>query len=250
MSWDAEKQALGQEIAEALYDAGMIRTWYANKPEGWTLISGLWSPLYINLRELGSHPKVLALAGHALARLIREEAPGIDRVIGIASAGVPIAAAIAVQGLVPMGYTRKLEGVKNLDDLRATITQYGQHQLIEGDLRSGEHVALVDDLVTQLNSKLVALEQLRYDVANRGLDVACDTIVVLLDREQGAGQLAADAGLRLLSLIPFKTSGVEWLRNRLTPVEYEVLSDYLADPQKYQDPAVQARTKAQVPAAE
>ena len=50
MGWSEEKDQHGKEIIGMLYDQGMIRTWYRDKPEGWTLVSGIWSPFYIQLR--------------------------------------------------------------------------------------------------------------------------------------------------------------------------------------------------------
>ena len=146
LSWEIEKLKFGKEITGQLFDAGMIRTWYRNRPQGWTLISGIWSPIYLNLRTLGSHPTILRRIGYALTRLIQEECL-CNRVVGIATAGVPIATAISIQGGYPMGYTRKLEGVKTLVQLNQMISQYGQHSLVEGEFESGDAVALVLSLI-------------------------------------------------------------------------------------------------------
>lgn len=132
MDWNDEKDKLGKEILESLYDANMIDTWYKSRPEGWTLFSGLWSPLYINLRPLGSFPSILKKIGTALGRLIQEECSVIDKIVGIASAGVPIATAISLENRIPMCYTRKLEGIKNINNIQEKISEYGQHNLVEG----------------------------------------------------------------------------------------------------------------------
>jgi orotate phosphoribosyltransferase len=64
-------------------------------------------------------------------------------------------------------------------------------------------------------------------------------VVVLLDREQGAADVARQYGISFHSLIPFKSKGVKWLKSSLSEIEYEVLTGYLQDEQKYQDAKVQ-----------
>ncbi len=239
MSWAKEKELLGKEIIELLYDNHMIKTWYNSKPEGWKLISGIWSPLYINLRLIGSYPMVLKKVGYALGRLIEEECDDINRIVGIASAGVPIAASISLQKNIPLCYTRKLQGVKSLSEFKEHIKKYGQHSLVEGIIENGDNIALIDDLVTKLDSKLIAIEQLLSEAKIRNIRVIGKSIVVLVDREQGAEVLANEYDLKLFSLIPFKSLGIEWLKNKLSKVEYDVLKDYLNNIDKYQNKQIQ-----------
>lgn len=239
MSWLQEKDDHAREILSLLYQNRMIRTFYRDRPEGWTLVSGLYSPLYIQLRPLASYPDVFEKVCRALARMVAEEAPRINRVVGIAMAGVPIAAGMAIAGGIPAGFTRKMENVKSVDAFRAAITAYGEHNLLEGELFSGDRVALVDDLVTRFDSKLIALEQVRYETNRRGLaDVECRTVIVALDREQGGKEAAHDAGVELLSLIAFKTRGLPLLRDAMHPKEWEVITRYLDDPAAFQDRAM------------
>lgn len=238
MTWDIEKIKFGKEITGELYDAGMIKTWYRDCPQGWILISGLWSPIYLNLRTLGSHPAILRRIGYALTRLIQEECL-CNRVVGIATAGIPIATAISIHSGIPMGYTRKLEGVQTLAEFNEKISQYGQHALVEGEFESGDSIALVDDLVTQLNSKLIAREQMITEAQSRDIEINCNTIVVLVDREQGAHQSAVQSGLSLHSLIPFQSEALEWLKSKFSQIEYDIISHYFQDPTYYQNKQIQ-----------
>lgn len=244
MAWNMEKESLGREILQLLYENRMIRTFYRDRPEGWTLISGLYSPLYIQLRPLASYPAVFEKVCHALGRLVHEEAAGITRVIGIAMAGVPLAAGMAITGGIPAGFTRKIENVKSAAEFREAIARYGEHNMLEGELVPGDRLALVDDLVTRFDSKLVALEQVRYELEKRGIaDAECRTILVVLDREQGGQQAAQDAHVDLLSLIPFKTVGLPLLKDVMHPEEWSVLTQYLDDPNAFQDRKIQEDLK-------
>jgi orotate phosphoribosyltransferase len=236
MSWFEEKPEIAQKILGLLYENRMIRTFYRDKPDGWTLISGLYSPLYIQLRPLISYPEVFAEVCGAMAKMAMYEAPEVKRFIGIAMAGVPIVAGMCLAGKMPGGFTRKIEGVKSVEDFRETISEYGEHTLVEGEIREGDTLALVDDLVTRFDSKLVAFEQIKHEIKKRGLkDVSCRKALVLIDREQGATQAAESAGFSIVSLIPFKSMGLDLLKGILNPAEWEIIRDYLADPVSFQD---------------
>mgnify|MGYP001086582075 CR=1 FL=1 len=241
MSWQEEKENVGKEIIRALYEQGMIKTWFRDNPQGWTLVSGLWSPLYIQLRPLSSYPELLKKVGYAMGRLIRAECSAVNRIIGVATAGIPIATAISLEANIPSCFTRKLEGVRSLDDFNKFVKGYGEHSMIEGVLEDGDAVGIVDDLVTKFGSKVLAIKQLEFERKVRGLkDVTCSDVIVVLDREQGAEEIAKEYGIELHSLIPFMSKGMMWLKNVLADQEYEVIVDYLHDTEKYQDSHVQA----------
>jgi uridine monophosphate synthetase len=235
MSWNSEKEKLGKTIIGELYNKGMIHTWYRDRPEGWTLVSGLWSPFYINLRPLCSHPDLLMMVGKVLGKTIQKECGTIQRVVGIAMAGIPISVSISLIEKIPSCFTRKLEGVRNLEQFEAHIKEYGQHSMVEGKLTDGDAVVLVDDLVTRFDSKLIAFKQLQTEAEIRGLTVDASRVLVLFDREQGAREMAADHGITLHSLVPFESKGILWLQSVLDPLEYDVIRSYLQNPDKFQE---------------
>jgi len=238
MAWKDEKEELGKEITRLLYEKGLIKTWYRDNPRGWTLVSGLWSPFYIQLRPLASYPELLEKVGYALGRIIKEECKEVNKVVGVAMTGIPIASAIAILKGIPSLWTRKID-VRSSDEFEKYILSYGEHTLVEGEFETGDRIVVIDDLATKFDSKLVAIEQIRYEAEKRGSKVECKEVVVLLDREQGAAEVAFQHGISFYSLIPFKSKGLEWLKNSLSEIEYEVISGYLRDEKKYQDAEVQ-----------
>jgi orotate phosphoribosyltransferase len=245
MPWESEKEKFGREIIRDLYEEGMIRTWYRDNPDGWRLMSGLWSPFYIQLRPLSCYPALLKKVGHGLGSLIKKEIPSVNRCVGIAMAGIPIATAISLLEGIPSGFTRKLEGVHNLAELKACLSRYGEHALVEGIFEEGDHLALVDDLATKFDSKILALEQVRLELERRKCTrIAVDDVVVLLDREQGAAEAAGAQGICLHALIPFRTKGLSWLAESFSAEEYRILSDYLDTPEKYQKPVLQEKLRS------
>ncbi len=244
-----EREQLGKQIVEGLYDARMIRTWYRDKPEGWTLANGKWSPYYINLRLLSSAPQQLYVAvGNAMGSMLKELGykPGSrDKVVGIAMAGISIADAIALLHGIPALYTRKLpDDVKTPEDVERYLKAHGQHALVEGDFENGDRLAIVDDLVTGFDSKLLAISQVNQEIQRRNLlGVTLQDVAVLLDREQGGAQRARDLGYNLHSYIPFISKGLPWLKDRFSQQETETILDYVGNVEKYQDSELQKHLK-------
>jgi orotate phosphoribosyltransferase len=236
--WFEEKQQLGKEIIRSLYQNGMILTWYKDRPDGWWLRSGARSPYYINLRPISSLPvssQLLKTVGTAMGRMIKEEAPQVNKIVGIAAAGVPLATAVTMQEGIPACYTRKLYDVETIEDFEEITKGHGQHEQIEGELNDGDVLALLDDLVTKFGSMTVANEQVKYNARGRNINVTCKNAAVLLDREQGAEETAKELGFKLHSIIRFKTDGFDWLKGLISQTETDVITDYMENDVKYQD---------------
>lgn len=244
-----EEQARG--ILTRLYEEGFVETIYnsqhpKHQREGWTLKNGMWSPWYLNLRPIGASPKLVTDIALAMNQMICEEFGGLDQLIGIEMAGVPLVAAIAtVSGprtqLMRYSYTRPLaEKIRTPDELKAkmqgteTLYGYGEKELVEGRFRDGESICLVDDMVTNFGSKLIAKMLTEYELKKRGVkDYKIEHAVVVLDREMGAEEEAGKENMQLRSLIKFKTKGLDWLKDRMHPEEHELLTDYQEHPEKY-----------------
>jgi uridine monophosphate synthetase len=162
------------------------------------MISGLWSPFYLQLRVLSSFPQTLKIIGQAMSVFLEDKAPDVNKLVGIAFAGVPIATAISLESGIPACHTRKIQGVRTMEDFQKALAEYGQHSLVEGIIKDGDNLCIVDDLVTGLETKLVARAQIMTEIEKRGItDVTCDDIAVIVDRQQGAEEKAKQAGLRL-----------------------------------------------------
>ncbi|HEX4805328.1 MAG TPA: hypothetical protein VFU94_05460 [Conexibacter sp.] len=248
MSWGARKQELAGELVRRLYAAGVIRTWLRDEPGGWELMSGAWSPFYVNFRDAPANPELFRFLVDAGSELVREELPEATQLVGLAAAGVPFAAGFAYRLGLPMGYTRKLPGVRRVADLDggAAAESYGSHRLVEGDFRSGDRVALVDDLVTGFDSKEIALRQLELELARRGVeDVRAAAVVVFLERGAEARRRAQEAGVRLISLAVLDADAIEGLRGAASDRELDVVAAYLRDPAPFQDPERRAELAAE-----
>ena len=221
-------ELLKKQIMQEIYQNRMLLTSVRDRPEGWTLISGQWSPFYIQLRLLSSFPGTLKKIGIALRALLEDEAPDVTRVVGIAHAGVPIATALSLESGIPACHTRKIVGVRSEQDLAEALKEYGQHSLLEGLVEEDDVLCIVDDLVTGMTSKLIARTQLLTEIERRGISgVKCDDILVVVDRQQGAKTIAQEEGLNLHSLIDFADEGLPLLQDLMDQKEYETIIKYL-----------------------
>ncbi|MFX1471884.1 MAG: orotate phosphoribosyltransferase [Promethearchaeota archaeon] len=228
-------EILKKNIINEIYRNRMLLTASRDKKEGWTLVSGIWSPFYIQLRLLSSYPETLKKVGQAMTTLLKENAPNVNKVVGVAFAGIPIATAISIESGLPACHTRKMLGVRTEEGLRKAIQEYGQHSLLEGVIEEGDVLCIVDDLVTGMESKLIARTQVQTEIERREVhDAVCDDVAVVLDRQQGAKKRAKEAGIRLHALIDFIDEGLPFLQDSMDSEEYKLIANYLADPSRYQ----------------
>lgn len=222
---------LKKNIMRDVYEKRMILTSVRDRPEGWTLHSGLWSPFYIQLRVLCSFPETLKLVGNALSIMIKEEAPSVNRLVGIAFAGIPIATVVSLESGIPACHTRKILGVRTEAELYEAIGKYGQHSLMEGEVKDGDTICLIDDLVTGMESKLVGRAQVLAELKKRNIsNVSVDDIAVIIDRQQGAQERAKDLNIRLHSLIDLIDEGLPSIQDSMSEEEYQIVSSYLTNP--------------------
>jgi orotate phosphoribosyltransferase len=256
-----ERKHYSERVLKSLHAGGYIETlWNTKKPQhqqqGWTLKGNTWSPWYTNLRPLGDSPNLVNDIAYAMNSIIRDDVPGLTRLVGIEMAGIHLATATAMfsgRGCRRMkySYTRPLPGKKvrtpeqareRLADMSANPHEYGQKEMVEGLLGDDEVICLFDDMVTSAGSKLISRDIVNYELVRRGLEgCAIDHVAVVLDREQGAAEELANHGMTLHALIKFKTDGLDLLKGAMHPEEHAFISDFQADPDKYQDPDLQRR---------
>ena len=141
------------------------------------LKSGKTSPFYVDLRRIGSDPRLLRLTARAYAGMIEDVE--FDRIAGIPVAGLPLATALSLEIDKPMIIPRM------------DRKDHGTGNLIEGEYKKGERVLLLDDLITTGGAKLEAAELLR----SQGLLV--EHLVVLIERGATGRRDMEKAGITL-----------------------------------------------------
>lgn len=162
-------------LADGLLEAGCI------KFGEFTLKSGLQSPIYLDLRQLITHPSLLQKVGEAYLPILKRLQ--FQRLAGLPYAAIPIATAVSLQGNYPMIYPRK------------EVKAYGTKAEIEGEFHTGEIVVVIDDLATTGGSKFEAIEKLT------GAGLVVKDVVVLVDRQSGAKESLEQAGYNLHAVL-------------------------------------------------
>lgn len=165
-------------LADGLLEAGCI------KFGEFTLKSGLKSPIYIDLRQIISHPKLLAAVAQAYLPIVSNIQ--FSRMAGLPYAAIPIATAISLAGNYPMIYPRK------------EVKAYGTKAEIEGEYHAGETILVIDDLATTGGSKFEAIQKLT------GVGLVVKDIVVLVDRQSGAKESLEQAGYTMHAVLTIR----------------------------------------------
>lgn len=156
------KERLGEIILERSFK-------YSDNPP-FTLASGRQSNYYFNCKPTTLDPEGMNLIGEILFDMLKD-AP-VTAAGGLTLGADPIANALAVISW-QMG-----KPIKSFI-VRKDVKDHGTKSAIEGNVRSGERVVVIDDVITTGGSTLTAIEHVR----RAGLVI--DRVITLIDREEG-----------------------------------------------------------------
>ena len=132
-------------IAKDLLDITAV---FLRPNEPFTWASGIKSPIYCDNRLTLSYPNVRKDIENGLAKLIKDNFPDANCLMGTATAGIAHALVADILDL-PMGYVRG--GAKS----------HGRNNRIEGKVEPGMKVVVVEDLISTGGSSLECVEALR-----------------------------------------------------------------------------------------
>ena len=135
-----EKNLIAELTAKMLLEVEAVQF---NSEKPFIFTSGWASPVYIDCRRLISYPRLRQTIIDFGASIILRDAgfEQFDTVAGGETAGIPFAAWMADRLMLPMQYVRKQP------------KGFGRDAQIEGHLKEGERVLLVEDLTTDGRSK-------------------------------------------------------------------------------------------------
>ncbi len=177
MTWRAKRKLI-EELATVLVKIKAVQF------GTFTLSSGKLSSYYVDLRAIPSYPGAYKVVIEAYGQLIKNGlgVKKFDAIAGIPTAGLAFSSPIALQFSKPMVYARKEE------------KPYGRERRIEGVIKPGWNVLIVDDLITTGGSIVSAAQAIREE----GGEVK--DAVVLIDRLEGGESNLKKSGVSLHSL--------------------------------------------------
>ncbi|MEH6616367.1 MAG: orotate phosphoribosyltransferase [Porticoccus sp.] len=178
-----DQQLIAKLTAKMLLEIGAIN-FRPNDP--YILTSGKASPVYIDCRKIISYPRVRAtLMDFGASVILRDIGfESIDAIAGGETAGIPFAAWLSERLSLPMQYVRKKP------------KGFGRDAQIEGSLKEGDKVLLVEDLTTDGGSKITFCDALR----KAGAEVTDTFVIFFYDIFPDTRKNLADAGINLHSL--------------------------------------------------
>lgn len=174
-----------QQLANHLLQIGAVHL-RPNDPFTWT--SGIRSPIYCDNRLTLSFPIVRRKIAIGLEELINANFPNVEVIAGTATAGIPHAAWVSDNLNLPMVY------------VRGKAKEHGKGNQIEGQIKAGQNVVIVEDLISTGGSVITTAEALEQVGAN----VLGIVAIFTYDLEKGKKQLK-DAGLSYYTITDYLT---------------------------------------------
>jgi orotate phosphoribosyltransferase len=183
-----------------------------DKPFLWT--SGLYSPIYCDNRVSLSYPDIRTFIKYSFAALIKSEFPQTEYIAGVATAGVAQGALVADALGLPYVY------------IRPEPKKHGMKNAVEGFLKEGAKVVLIEDLVSTGKSSLAAIKNLKD---GGGRPIGLLSIFTYMFEEAFKG--FEEAGCPYFSLSNFNVLLEEALRiGYITPPQKSTLEDWYRNP--------------------
>jgi orotate phosphoribosyltransferase len=159
-----------------------------------TLASGKKATYYLDGKQVTLDAEGARLIGNGILDVLAGEMP--VAVGGMSIGADPITAAVVtlagVRGLPLKGFM-----------VRKESKGHGTNRFIEGPVRPGDRVAIVEDVVTTGGSSILAIERCR----EFGLIV--DRVVAIIDRMEGGGEAFAKLEIPFESLLTIRDFGIE-----------------------------------------
>jgi len=139
-------KTLERLVAEKLLKIKAVKLQPAN-PFTWA--SGWKSPIYCDNRKTLSYPAVRNFIKLELARTICEQYEEANAIAGVATGAIAQGAMVADMLGLPFVY------------VRSSPKDHGLENLIEGELKPGSKVVIIEDLISTGGSSLKAVEAVR-----------------------------------------------------------------------------------------
>lgn len=209
-----EKNTLKRDFASKLLRIKAIKL-QPNEPFTWA--SGWKSPFYCDNRKTLSYPDIRTFVKVGMVHAILKHFPEADVIAGVATAGIPQAALIADVLNMPLIY------------VRSKPKDHGLENLIEGEMKEGAKVVVIEDLISTGGSSLKAVEAIRK--------AGGDVVGMVASYTYGfpvAAQAFTDANVKLVTLTDYDHVVAEALATGyIQESDTELLNEWRKDPSNW-----------------
>lgn len=183
-----------------------------NNPFTWA--SGWKSPFYCDNRKTLSYPELRNFVKIEISRVILEKFGDVDAIAGVATGAIPQGALVADELNLPFVY------------VRSKPKDHGLENLIEGELRPGMRVVVIEDLISTGGSSLKAVEAIRRN--------GCDVIGMVASYTYGfdtAVEAFKEAKVPLVTLTNYEAVLEVALKTQyIAEEDIPVLNEWRKDP--------------------
>lgn len=209
-----ENNTLKRDFASKLLRIKAIKL-QPNEPFTWA--SGWKSPFYCDNRKSLSYPDIRTFVKVGMVHAILKHFPEADVIAGVATAGIPQAALIADVLNMPLIY------------VRSKPKDHGLENLIEGEMKEGAKVVVIEDLISTGGSSLKAVEAIRK--------AGGDVVGMVASYTYGfpvAAQAFSDANVKLVTLTDYDHVVAEALATGyIQESDTELLNEWRKDPSNW-----------------
>lgn len=183
-----------------------------NEPFTWA--SGWKSPIYTDNRKTLSFPALRSFVKLELCHAIQEHFPKAEAVSGVATGAIAQGALVADQLGLPFSY------------VRPKPKDHGMGNQVEGEIKQGAKVVVVEDLISTGGSSLKAVQALR--------DYGCEVIGMVASFTYGfpvAEEAFREAGVKLVTLTDYEHVVAQAAKTGyIREEEVAVLKEWRKDP--------------------
>jgi orotate phosphoribosyltransferase len=198
-------------LAEKLLGISAIKL-QPDNPFTWA--SGWNSPIYTDNRKTLSYPEVRTFIKTEISRIILEDFANAEYIAGVATGAIAQGALVSDNLNLPYVY------------VRSAPKDHGLENLIEGNLKPGSKVVVIEDLISTGGSSLKAVEAIRA--------AGCEVVgmIAIFTYDFPVAQKAfKDAGVKLVTLSNYNAMLEAALNiNYIKEADLETLKEWRKDP--------------------
>ena len=188
-----------------------------NNPFTWA--SGWKSPFYCDNRKTLSYPELRNYVKLEIVHAVLEKFPEVEAIAGVATGAIPQGTLVADALNLPFVY------------VRSKPKDHGLENLIEGELKPGMKVVVIEDLISTGGSSLKAVEAIRNN--------ACEVIGMVASYTYGfpvAKKAFKEANVELVTLTDYEHVVAEALETGyIADSDVELLNEWRKDPAHWEN---------------